>query len=107
MAVQPGDAPAKTSVVRDAIDREEALARLRQEAKGWQGCPLWEMAAHLVLGDGPATAALMFIGEAPGFQEDKQGVPFVGPAGRLLNEGLARAGIDRAAVYVTNVEKFR
>jgi DNA polymerase len=94
-------------MVRDAIDREEALARLRQDAQGWRGCPLWERATHLVLGDGPATAAVMFIGEAPGFQEDKQGIPFVGPAGRLLNEALAQAGIERDAVYVTNVEKFR
>jgi DNA polymerase len=94
-------------LVRKAIEREQALEELRREGRGWRGCPLGETATQLVLGDGPATATLMFIGEAPGYHEDKQGVPFVGPAGRLLNEGLAKAGIDREAVYVTNVEKFR
>jgi DNA polymerase len=93
--------------VRRAINREQALDDLRREAKGWQGCPLSAAATQFVCGDGPATAALMFVGEAPGYHEDKQGVPFVGPAGRLLNEGLAQAGLDRSEVYVTNVEKFR
>jgi DNA polymerase len=104
---QPGARSRGSSPVRRAIEREQALDELRREAKDWRGCPLWETATQLVLGDGPATAQLMFVGEAPGYHEDKQGVPFVGPAGRLLNEGLERAGIDREAVYVTNVEKFR
>ena len=90
-----------------ALDTERALDDARREAKDWRGCVLAETATQFVFGDGPATAALMFIGEAPGYHEDKQGVPFVGPAGRLLNDALERAGLDRSDVYVTNVERFR
>ena len=58
-----------------------------------------------MFGDGPRSASVMFIGEQPGDQEDRQGAPFVGPAGRVLDEGLAAVGIDRTAVYVTNAVK--
>src|SRR5262249_48758102 len=58
-------------------------------------------------GAGPATARLLFVGEAPGYQEDQQGVPFVGPAGQLFNEGLAKSDIPRQEVYVTNAVKHR
>src|SRR4051812_28778687 len=104
---QPGRSAGALSPARREIEREQALADLRREAKGWRGCPLAETATQFVFGDGPATAGLMFVGEAPGLQEDKQGVPFVGPAGRLVNAGLAKAGLERAQVYVTNTERFR
>jgi DNA polymerase len=97
-----------------ALDKERALDDARREAKEWRGCVLAEAATQFVFGDGPATAELMFIGEAPGYHEDKQGIPFVGPAGRLLAEAFERARdpsggrmINREDVYVTNVEKFR
>jgi uracil-DNA glycosylase len=90
-----------------AREREVAMARLREEAQDWKGCPLAEDATQIVFGAGPATAHVMLIGEAPATQEDKAGVPFVGPAGRVLNEALEAAGLDRQELYVTNVEKFR
>jgi uracil-DNA glycosylase len=87
--------------------REAAMARLREEAQDWKGCPLAAEATQIVFGAGPATTQVMLIGEAPATQEDKAGVPFVGPAGRVLNEALEAAGLDRQELYVTNVEKFR
>src|SRR4051794_13327530 len=88
-------------------DRERALAEARAAAAGCQRCPLWEIGTQTVFGAGPATARLMFIGEAPGFNEDKDGIPFIGPAGRLFDQALAQAGINRGEVYVTNVVKHR
>jgi uracil-DNA glycosylase family protein len=86
---------------------EEQLAAVARAARECRACPLWEIGTQTVFGAGPATARLMFIGEAPGEQEDKQGVPFVGPAGRLFDEALQQAGIDRSQVYITNVVKHR
>jgi DNA polymerase len=88
-------------------DRAAELDALRDEARGCRACPLWEINTQTVFGDGPADAAAVFLGEAPGQQEDKAGRPFVGPAGRIFDEGLERAGIDRSTVYVTNVVKHR
>ena len=99
--------PGARAAVQRAREREHALEAARQEAQTWRGCTLADTATQIVFGSGPATAQLMVIGEAPGYHEDKQGVPFVGPAGRLLGEALQRAGIDRDTIYVTNVEKFR
>jgi DNA polymerase len=90
-----------------ADEKERALDEVRRQAAGWRGCPLAETATRLVFGSGPATARVMLIGEAPGYYEDQEGIPFVGPAGRLLNQALAQAGLRREQVYVTNVEKFR
>ena len=81
------------------------LDDLRAAAKRCRDCPLWEHATQTVFGEGAAGARLMLVGEQPGDQEDRQGHPFVGPAGRVLDEGLAEAGIDRRAVYVTNAVK--
>lgn len=81
------------------------LAKLRAAASGCTACPLYAAATQTVFGEGPAKAALMLIGETPGGQEDVQGRPFVGPAGKLLDRCLAEAGIDREAAYVTNVVK--
>ena len=83
----------------------DSLGRIRREAEGCRDCPLWKKATQTVFGEGPARARLMLVGEQPGDAEDRTGHPFVGPAGRLLDEALGQAGIDRAAVYVTNAVK--
>ena len=81
------------------------LESLREEAARCRACPLWANATQTVFGAGPETARAMFVGEQPGDQEDKEGRPFVGPAGRLFDEALELAGIDRDAAYVTNAVK--
>ena len=84
------------------------LATLREAASGCRGCDLWEEATQTVFGDGAPKARVMMIGEQPGDREDIEGKPFVGPAGRILDEGLEAAQIDRKQVYVTNaVKHFR
>ncbi|HUS16504.1 MAG TPA: uracil-DNA glycosylase, partial [Chloroflexia bacterium] len=85
----------------------ESLADVSARARGCQACPLWEIGTQTVFGSGPPDARLMLIGEAPGEHEDRQGIPFVGPAGRLLDRALAEVGLDRSALYVTNVVKHR
>jgi uracil-DNA glycosylase len=70
-----------------------------------RGCDLYRRATQTVFGKGPAHASIMFVGEQPGDQEDMAGIPFVGPAGKLLAACMEEAGIDRAAVYVTNAVK--
>ncbi|HZC31462.1 MAG TPA: UdgX family uracil-DNA binding protein, partial [Gaiellaceae bacterium] len=82
-----------------------ALDEVRKEAASCRNCPLWENATQTVFGEGAAHAAVMFVGEQPGDQEDKQGRPFVGPAGRILDEALEAAGIDRTETFVTNAVK--
>jgi len=81
------------------------LPRLREAAAGCRACPLWERGTQTVFGEGHARSPAMFVGEQPGDREDLEGRPFVGPAGRLLDDALARAGIDRDAAYVTNAVK--
>ena len=90
-----------------AGSKVERLAEAAERARDCRACPLWEIGKQTVFGSGPATARLMFIGEAPGQHEDQQGVPFVGPAGRLFDQALQQAGIERAEIYVTNVVKHR
>jgi DNA polymerase len=87
----------------------DALETLHEEIRRHGGCGFepCETATNMVPGEGSATAEVMLIGEAPGASEDKQGRPFVGRAGKLLDELLAAAGLDRAAVYITNVVKAR
>jgi uracil-DNA glycosylase len=91
--------------VRALIPVEPDLDRLREIASTCTGCGLYRNATQTVFGQGARTANVMLVGEQPGDQEDKQGHPFVGPAGRILNDALEEAGIDRATVYVTNVVK--
>ena len=81
------------------------LERLRADAAGCTRCDLYERATQTVFGEGPVPASLMLMGEVPGDREDVEGHPFVGPAGRVLDEALADAGIDRNAVYLTNAVK--
>jgi DNA polymerase len=83
----------------------DALAALAEEAAGCRLCPLWKPATQTVFGQGPAGARLMLVGEQPGDQEDLAGLPFVGPAGQVLDRALAEAGIDRSTIYVTNAVK--
>jgi uracil-DNA glycosylase len=78
---------------------------LRDEAARCTRCDLYQRATQTVFGEGKAGASIMLLGEQPGDQEDKQGHPFVGPAGRILDRALDEAGIDRADVYVTNAVK--
>jgi uracil-DNA glycosylase len=84
---------------------EATLARLREEAATCTACRLYERATQTVFGEGRPGARLMLVGEQPGDHEDREGHPFVGPAGRLLDRALAEAGIDRGDVYVTNAVK--
>jgi uracil-DNA glycosylase len=82
-----------------------SLTSLRRQARDCRACDLWEHATQTVFGAGPADARVMLIGEQPGLYEDREGVPFVGPAGRLLDRALKEAGIDRSEVYLTNTVK--
>jgi uracil-DNA glycosylase family protein len=81
------------------------LEALRAAAAGCQGCPLHEHATQTVFGRGTALARAVLVGEQPGDVEDRQGLPFVGPAGRVLVDALDQAGVDRELLYVTNAVK--
>jgi uracil-DNA glycosylase len=87
------------------IPERPTLPRLREAAAGCRGCPLYGPATQTVFGEGPRKARIMLVGEVPGDREDREGRPFVGPAGRELDRALETAGIDRGDVYVTNVVK--
>jgi uracil-DNA glycosylase len=88
-------------------DRERELEELNAEVRACQNCRLSQTRTRAVPGDGPLDAEILFIGEGPGFHEDKQGKPFVGPAGRFLNELIDSIGLTRDQVYITNVVKCR
>ncbi|MDT0186764.1 UdgX family uracil-DNA binding protein [Microbacterium sp. ARD31] len=84
------------------------VGALAAAAEDCRGCELWEPATQVVFSAGSPSAAVVLVGEQPGDQEDRQGEPFVGPAGRLLDDALAEAGIAREAAYLTNaVKHFR
>jgi uracil-DNA glycosylase len=89
----------------ELIPDRPTLPTVRDAAKDCQACDLWKRGTQTVFGEGARKAELMFVGEQPGDQEDLAGHPFVGPAGKLLDRALDEAGIDRGAVYVTNVVK--
>jgi DNA polymerase len=82
-----------------------SLASLRRDVNGCRNCDLWQGATQAVVGEGPADADVVMVGEQPGDREDREGRPFVGPAGRVLDEAMTDAGIDRSAVYLTNIVK--
>jgi len=81
------------------------LRKLREVAAGCKACDLWKTGTQTVFGEGSSSAEIVFVGEQPGDKEDLAGKPFVGPAGRVFDEGLAAAGIDRRLAYVTNAVK--
>jgi uracil-DNA glycosylase family protein len=78
---------------------------LRRAAKHCRACDLWKNATQTVFGEGAKRSTVMFVGEQPGDKEDLAGHPFIGPAGKLMDEALQEAGIDRTAIYVTNAVK--
>lgn len=94
-----------TGSAADFFPRKISLSTLAKAAARCQGCPLYCRATHVVFGEGALSAKLMLIGEQPGDQEDLAGRPFVGPAGRLLDDSLAAAGLDRTHLYITNAVK--
>jgi DNA polymerase len=83
----------------------KSLKELRAQAKRCRDCPLWANATQTVFGAGDPHARVMLVGEQPGDEEDRKGLPFVGPAGRLLDRALEAAGVDRQHLYVTNAVK--
>ena len=87
------------------LPRRRTLRTLKTAARGCRACHLWRRATQTVFGEGAPAAEVMFVGEQPGNDEDLSGHPFVGPAGRILNDALEQAGIDRTRTYVTNVVK--
>lgn len=89
----------------DLIKPGATLGQMADAADECRGCDIWERATQAVFGEGSRDSEVMLVGEQPGNQEDLAGHPFVGPAGRLLDEALIAAGIDRSKVYVTNTVK--
>ena len=87
------------------LPEQVSLESLRRAASDCHGCDLWRGTTQTVFGEGPQDARVMLVGEAPGDREDREGHPFVGPAGRELDKALAAVGIDRDEVYVTNAVK--
>jgi uracil-DNA glycosylase family 4 len=93
--------------VREQLDERPTLEEIRAEMGDCHRCKLYAGRTNLVFGDGAANARLMFVGEAPGAEEDAQGLPFVGAAGQLLNNLLNKLGLSREEVYIANVLKSR
>lgn len=102
MATRPAEA---REIAAPLIPDGPTLESLREAAAGCTACGLWRTGTQTVFGAGPQEARAIFVGEQPGNDEDVQGEPFVGPAGRELDRGLELAGIDRSLVYVTNAVK--
>ena len=97
--------PSTFKPATEFFPRSRALPELQRAALDCRACDLWRTGTQTVFGEGGREAEVVFVGETPGDQEDRQGRPFVGPAGRLLDEALEDAGIDRSHIYVTNVVK--
>jgi uracil-DNA glycosylase family protein len=97
--------PRQPSLAESLVPDEPSLEALRSAASTCQACDLWSRATQTVFGEGEPEAEIVLVGEQPGDREDKEGQPFVGPAGRVLDEALEAAGIDRRLAYVTNVVK--
>ncbi len=99
-----GKAKSETSA-KDFFPERKSLKAFREAAADCKGCDLWERGTQTVFGEGARRAEVLFVGEQPGNEEDLTGHPFVGPAGKLLDDALAEANIDRTQTYVTNVVK--
>jgi len=97
--------PLRHSMVMDEMTAIKSLSALHDAEAGCTRCPLYRHATQVVSGEGPKRAKVMLVGEQPGDQEDKQGHPFVGPAGRILDRAIVEAGIERKQVFVTNAVK--
>jgi uracil-DNA glycosylase len=97
--------PRQVETAAPLVPERPTLPKLRDASAGCKACPLWETGTQTVFGEGLARAEVMLVGEQPGDREDREGRPFVGPAGKLLDEALEEAGIDRSLAYVTNVVK--
>jgi DNA polymerase len=100
-----GDTGPKWPTARPFVPQSRNVESLRRAAAGCKGCDLYKNATQTVFGRGPSPAAIMVLGEQPGDQEDRQGLPFVGPAGEVLARALEEAGILRDSVFVSNVVK--
>jgi uracil-DNA glycosylase len=101
-------APLQKTSAAEFLPKRHTLESLRAAARSCKGCDLYKNATQTVFGEGPKDASVMLVGEQPGDMEDRQGHPFVGPAGRLLDKALAEAHIPRDEVYITNaVKHFR
>src|SRR5437762_10924779 len=100
-----GNAHGMPDSAADLVPSRPSLPKLREAAADCRACPLWENATQTVFGAGRRSSVAMFVGEQPGDREDREGAPFVGPAGRILDAALDLAGIDRRAAYVTNAVK--
>ncbi|WBO68571.1 UdgX family uracil-DNA binding protein [Streptomyces camelliae] len=105
MGTEPADPAERHDATPFLPGRRAGLPGLRKAAAGCRGCPLYREATQTVFGEGDTDARVLLLGEQPGDQEDRQGRPFVGPAGRVLRRALADAGIDPQHVYVTNAVK--
>jgi uracil-DNA glycosylase len=97
----PQNPPATLFPPNASLDLDD----LREAAKSCKACDLWKLGTQTVFGEGAPNSKIMLVGEQPGNQEDLEGKPFVGPAGKLLDAALIEAGVDRAKVYVTNAVK--
>lgn len=86
---------------------QDTLEQIHTDLKKFKGCDLYQTCIQPVMGTGNPKAEIIFIGEAPGAEEDKQGIPFIGRSGKFLNELLEKSGIQRSNVYITNIVKFR
>jgi len=98
-------APLQKTSAAEFLPKRHTLESLRAAARSCKGCDLYKNATQTVFGEGPKDASVMLVGEQPGDMEDRQGHPFVGPAGRLLDKALAEARIPRDEVYITNAVK--
>ena len=97
--------PASAETAAPLLPERLSLSSLREAAAGCRACPLWKTGTQTVFGEGLKKAEIVFVGEQPGDREDRVGRPFVGPAGRVLDDALAEVGIDRRLAYVTNAVK--
>jgi uracil-DNA glycosylase len=101
----PGKPPKEGPGAENFLPKRRSLPALREAAASCEGCDLYLSATQTVFGRGPQSARIVFVGEQPGDMEDREGLPFVGPAGRIFDEALEAAGMARDTVYVTNAVK--
>lgn len=97
--------PQNSNIIVNNDNKHKQLVVLQEEVKQCKKCHLWKTRINTVFGEGDINAELMFVGEGPGYEEDKQGRPFVGPAGELLTKIISAMGLSREKVYITNVVK--